>query len=648
MSFSSPGIYKSQRFVTPVNNPDRISGGGIVLRSRKGPIKRPVLIRGDLENYIKVFGEPYYVSGTNIDSIGGELVPEYGYGSYGAIQFMNSSSAFTLFVVRAYGEEDTYSTVQFDSNVSAYSTSAGVSTSTDIPEVFDSRERISAYENTPFSNVLRVGSIGPGEDGNNYAITIETFNPGSEWLNDYDEPTETSASELPLDNSDVSIWNSNTGGGESEVKKHFPIASKIIKLSVYKKLENEENIEWEEIFKINDSHFGETVLKREPIEVFLASLDPNDKLPKTINQKMSKSIFIEDIINGNSNHIYVSKGTGEFSLSACWEFDSDNWEYDSDGDIDFNYFKPDSGDYNNFYLKYDENKFGILNGGNSTSADFNGGDAKFWRYFENREEIPVSILINTYFDNPTKNQIGKVVAKRRDCIAVNPVSSVNVTNYKDVIRAENGLYPEPSYVTLYSGYSKIRYNQQDIYIPNSIFAAILMTRCDYISGPWLAPAGAERGIINVIDQNEIYSKEHIGKMYDRNINSVRLLMNGFLMWGQKTAQKKATALNRINVRRNLIFISNVIENMLVPVIFETNNNEIRNNVQYAIDSFLGNIKALGGLVDYDVVCDQSNNPPSVIDANQLNVDIYVQPTQTVEFIHFTTIVTAEGVTMNKL
>jgi len=242
--------------------------------------------------------------------------------------------------------------------------------------------------------------------------------------------------------------------------------------------------------------------------------------------------------------------------------------------------------------------------------------------------------------------VSQVCSSRRDCMATNPVGDVCVTNYQNIIESEQYGYPESSYMSLYAGYSKIydSYNDRYVYLPNSIFAAAIFARVDAVSAPWFAPAGTARATLAVLDQNKIFSTDQIGRMYDKNINAVKLVQgSGFAIWGQKTAQLKTTALDRISVRRNLIYIQKNIENALNQFIFENNTQQTRLRVFSIIDEFLNNIKSSDGLYSYEVICDNTNNPPSVIDANQLNVDVYVQPTKAIEYIQFTTVVTRTGV-----
>jgi phage tail sheath protein FI len=120
------------------------------------------------------------------------------------------------------------------------------------------------------------------------------------------------------------------------------------------------------------------------------------------------------------------------------------------------------------------------------------------------------------------------------------------------------------------------------------------------------------------------------------------------MWGQKTAQKKASALDRINVRRLLLYIENTVEPSLLPFLFENNNDRTRSRVFAIVDQFLATVQAGGGLTAYRVVCDSTNNTSQVVDNNQLNVDIYVQPSKAIEFIQLQTVITRSGVNFNEV
>jgi len=651
--YSAPGVYRKEIDLSEILIAQGISNGGTVVRAKKGPVSRPVLIQNDKE-YIDTFGEPYFVSGTDNSPVG-RLTPELGYGSYGAIQFLSESQS--LFVFRAYDDDDTgndkYGYVEINTEGKSVIPASGQTpTKVSDLEVFDTRDRISVWENKTSSRPLLFGAIGPGKDNDNIAVTVETLNPYSDWLYSYDEyPTSSFATSAFIPTNDQvftpdynltsaglkvpEVWvtsGGQYGGGDTKVKKYFPIASDVIKVSVYVKPDDKE---WDELYaNAQDKQHG--ILRISPSEIFYGS---------TQHQKDSdgNDLFIEKVLNGVSRYIYVRSYIDKtLSLSASWDFTGVSATTPTWRDTGGVYVRRDAYETSGTFATLSGGDFTMTTGGSASDADF-------WQLFGNREELPVNILINPYENDVHKLEAAKVCYDRKDCIVASQVGTVGETDPMVIINDEKYGYPNPSYVALYSGYAKIydKYNDKEVYIPNSIYGASLMARVDNIAEPWYAPAGTTRGVLSILDQNRLYNQDQIGLMYDRNINSVKYIRGtGFIMDGQKTAQLKHSALDRINVRRNLIYIETNIERTLNQFLFENNTQQTRLRVFTLIDNFLAGILASDGLYSYDVVCDESNNTPDVIDANQLNVDIYVQPTKTIEFIQFTTVITRTGVSFS--
>jgi len=647
--YSAPGVYSREIDLSEILISQGISNGGTVVRAKKGPVSRPVFIQND-KQYIDTFGEPYFVSGTNNTAVG-KLTPELGYGSYGAIQFLSESNS--LFVFRAYDDDDKYGYVEIDSSGKAVVPTEGQSpTKVSEIEVFDTPDKIAAWDNKQLSNPLLFGAVGPGDDNNNIAVTVETLNPYSDWLYSYDEyPTSAFATSAFIPTNDrvytpdytlepagltvSELWvTSGTTyvGGADKVPDYFPIASDVVKVSIYIKPDDKE---WDDLYSnAQDKEHG--ILRVSPIEVFYGSLYPR-------KDSDGNDIFIETAINGVSQYVYVrSKLESPISLSASWDFSGVSATTPTWRDTGGVYVRRTTGDLSGTFAPLSGGTYVETTGGSASDADF-------WQLFDNKEELPVNILINPYENDVHKLEASKVCYSRKDCIVASQVGTVDMTDPMKIINDEKYGYPNPSYVALYSGYSKIydKYNDREVYLPNSIWGASLMARVDNIAEPWYAPAGTTRGIMAVLDQNRVYNQDQIGLMYDRNINSVKYVRGvGFSMGGQKTAQMKKSALDRINVRRNLIYIETNIERSLNQFTFENNTQQTRLRVYTMIDNFLAGVLASDGLYSYDVVCDDSNNPPSVIDSNQLNVDIYVQPTKTVEYIQFTTVITRTGVSFS--
>lgn len=600
--FSTPGVYRREIDKSDILVPTGISNGGIVIRAPKGPINRPVLVTNDQE-FIEYFGEPIYTSGTTNDP----EIPEFGYGAYASLEFLRESSA--LYVVRAFTEnEDKYAAAEITTSATQYEDFDSGISAIEYVDKFDTRDNIYSINEHSISsnNALLISYIGPGKDGNNVACTVETLTPSASWLFDYDD----------IDDASTTAIDAIFSSGTSAIEGAFPIASKIFKIKVYEKKSNQK---WEDLFSNGK-------LRIETLEEFIGTLTP-------MQDDDRNQLFIEDRVNGRSTRIYVKAKMGSSFSSSLTSGAT----------------PPDGFDDAGFYVNYID-LIQLKGGSVDIKTELTDTDS-FWKYFENREAVPSQILINTSHDTTVKQSVGQVVAKRRDCIAVNQVGGLDDISYKDILRAEKYGYTQSSFMALYSGYSEVndRYNDRYVWLPNSLFAAAVIARVDNLGFPWQAPAGLERGILPVLNQRKIYNDDHIGLLYDRNINSVKWFRGvGFAIWGQKTAQLRNTALNRINVRRALLYIQNNIEPALQPFVFENNNETTRLQIFTIVDEFLATVQSAGGLTAYDVVIDESNNPPAVIDSNQMNLDIYVQPVRTAEFIQFTTVITRTGISFGEV
>jgi phage tail sheath protein FI len=118
--------------------------------------------------------------------------------------------------------------------------------------------------------------------------------------------------------------------------------------------------------------------------------------------------------------------------------------------------------------------------------------------------------------------------------------------------------------------------------------------------------------------------------------------DGIVIFGQKTQQSKPSALDRINVRRLIITFERAAKQFLKYKLFELNNQYTRLDIETAINQYLTTVQAQNGVYTFKTVCDETNNTPQIIDSNQLNVDVYLQPEKDAEFIQLQNIITATG------
>jgi hypothetical protein len=173
-----------------------------------------------------------------------------------------------------------------------------------------------------------------------------------------------------------------------------------------------------------------------------------------------------------------------------------------------------------------------------------------------------------------------------------------------------------------------------VWVPASVLMGGVFAFTDEVSAPWFAPAGITRGgIPNVIKVERKLSLNDRNTLYQDNVNPLATFPGeGVVVFGQKTLQQKATALDRVNVRRLLISLKNYIGAVGRSLVFEQNTAATRNRFLNQVNPYLDNVVQKQGLYAYKVVMDESNNTPDVVDRNQLIGQIYIQPTKTAEFV----------------
>ena len=173
-----------------------------------------------------------------------------------------------------------------------------------------------------------------------------------------------------------------------------------------------------------------------------------------------------------------------------------------------------------------------------------------------------------------------------------------------------------------------------VWVPASVLMPGVFAFTDEVSAPWFAPAGVTRGgIPNVIKVERKLSLADRNTLYSDNVNPLATFPGeGVVVFGQKTLQQKASALDRVNVRRLLIQLKSFIGGIGRSLVFEQNTAVTRNRFLNQVNPYLDNVVQKQGLYAYKVVMDESNNTPDVVDRNQLIGQIYIQPTKTAEFV----------------
>jgi len=173
-----------------------------------------------------------------------------------------------------------------------------------------------------------------------------------------------------------------------------------------------------------------------------------------------------------------------------------------------------------------------------------------------------------------------------------------------------------------------------VWVPASTMVPGVYAFNDNIAAPWFAPAGINRGILTTSTQAErVLTQGNRDTLYQSNVNPISTYPNvGVVIFGQKTLQRRSSSLDRINVRRLLIELKGYISQIADTFVFEQNDTVTRNNFLASINPYLNSVQQQQGLTAFRVIMDETNNPPNVVDNNQLVGQIYLQPTRTAEFI----------------
>jgi hypothetical protein len=180
-------------------------------------------------------------------------------------------------------------------------------------------------------------------------------------------------------------------------------------------------------------------------------------------------------------------------------------------------------------------------------------------------------------------------------------------------------------------------SNKTIWVPPSVVMPAVYAFNDRVGAEWFAPAGLRRGgIPNALQVRTRLDQAGKDLLYDNRVNPIAIFpREGITVWGQKTLQRPASALDRINVRRLLIALKKFIASTARYLVFEQNTTSTRNQFLSIVNPYLASVQQRQGLYAFKVVMDDSNNSPADIDRNILRGDIFLQPAKAVEFIVLT-------------
>ncbi len=278
--------------------------------------------------------------------------------------------------------------------------------------------------------------------------------------------------------------------------------------------------------------------------------------------------------------------------------------------------------------------------------------------FKDTETVDLNLFICGKADATKAGNALDMCTDRKDAVAfVSPelsdvVAVANEVTQTSNVKAYFDTLTSTSYGMFDSGYKYTydKYNDTYRWIPLNGDMAGLCARTDLVADAWFSPGGFNRGQIRgVVKLAYNPQKANRDILYRARINPICSFPGqGTILYGDKTAQSKPSAFDRINVRRLFIVIEKAISTASKFQLFEFNDEFTRAGFRNMVEPFLRDVQGRRGITDFLVVCDESNNPGSVIDRNEFVADIFVKPARSINFISLNFIATKTGVAFSEV
>ena len=270
----------------------------------------------------------------------------------------------------------------------------------------------------------------------------------------------------------------------------------------------------------------------------------------------------------------------------------------------------------------------------------------------NKDEYIFNIISTPglIYENPDQagalNSVITLAESRGDCIAV-----VDLDNHGSTVGniTSTATSLNSSYAASYWPWVQVRSaTGRNSFVPASCVIPGVYAFTDNSTAPWFAPAGLVRGgVVGVIQAEQKLTRGQRDLLYDGKVNPIATFPGqGIAVFGQKTLQTKASALDRVNVRRLLIELKKFLGDQARNLVFEQNTVATRNRFLSVVNPYLESVVQRQGLYTFRVVMDDTNNTADVVDRNQLVGQIFIQPAKTAEFIVLDFTVEPTGATFN--
>ena len=294
---------------------------------------------------------------------------------------------------------------------------------------------------------------------------------------------------------------------------------------------------------------------------------------------------------------------------------------------------------------------GGVNSSATTANYLTGFDA-----FEDKDTLQVDFLIAPQADSGgtqatlVNDLIATAGTTRKDCVVVTSPAVDTVVGIADPVTdtvTDAGNLTSSSYLFIDNNYLKVydKYNDKYVNIPAASSTAGIMAASDANAAPWFSPAGSRRGAyVGVTSLAYTPTKAQRDTLYKAGINPVANLPGqGVLLYGDKTHLNRPSAFDRINVRRLFNVIERAIGTAARNTLFELNDEFTRAEFVNIVEPFLREIKGRRGITDFRVVCDETNNTPSIIDRNEFIANIFIKPARSINYITLNFVAVRSGV-----
>ena len=390
-------------------------------------------------------------------------------------------------------------------------------------------------------------------------------------------------------------------------------------------------------------------------------------------ESLSKGI---NVLNYDNTSLYYKTVINENSKYIWWGNHLDQDETSTGGSA----WGTESSSEGITWALLNANYYASMTGGSAGAPEGNDFYTDGYELFADAETVDISLILGGPQEGVQAQSIIDMCDARKDCVAfLSPpkfavlnstgnspktaqVATANVLAYRDGVDGNisggdqdyttGNLNKSSSYAFLDNGWKYMydRYNDVFRFVPLNADVAGIAARSDEETETWFSPAGYNRGQLrNVVKLAYNPLKAQRDDLYSAQVNPVVSFPGeGTLLFGDKTLQSKPSAFDRLNVRRLFIVLEKAIATASKFSLFEQNDSFTRASFKQLVEPFLRDVQARRGIIDFKVVCDESNNTGEIIDRNEFVADIFIKPTRSINYITLNFIATRTAVDFDEI